>query len=214
MTHDARFGRLPCGQPIEALIDQVTDSHQRPATAAHQASCQHCRSELAELDRLWEPVRQLADEDVVVPERLVEDVIRVIRHMVYTGWHTLQYTARGATRISAWVVSRVAETAARKVPGVHRVHPTPLQVVPGLPGAPALPSPQPDTPAVEVGEQQRAVDLELVAEYGVNLIELAESVRQQIVTALQLTTGLDVTEVNLHVVDVDPHPTSRSHPPK
>jgi len=56
--------------------------------------------------------------------------------------------------------------------------------------------------SVEVGERQAAVDVDLVAEYGVAIPDLAASIRRNVIAAVERMTGLEVTEVNVAVTDV------------
>ena len=56
--------------------------------------------------------------------------------------------------------------------------------------------------AVEVGERQAAVDVTIIAEYGVAIHELAEAIRQNVISSVERMTGLEVTEVNVDVSDV------------
>lgn len=56
--------------------------------------------------------------------------------------------------------------------------------------------------SVVVGERQAAVDLDIVAEYGVAISDLAEAIRTNVIDAVERMTGLEVTEVNITVHDV------------
>jgi len=56
--------------------------------------------------------------------------------------------------------------------------------------------------SVEVGERQAAVDIDIVAEYGVSIADLAAGIRRNVITAVERMTGLEVTEVNIVVHDV------------
>jgi uncharacterized alkaline shock family protein YloU len=56
--------------------------------------------------------------------------------------------------------------------------------------------------AVEVGERQTAIDLDVVAEYGVSIVELSRAVRRNVISAVEGMTGLEVTEVNIAVNDI------------
>jgi hypothetical protein len=67
--------RLPCGAPVGRLIEQVADGRGGDPTP-HQQSCLHCQAALAEYDRLWAPVHQLAAEPVPVPDGLLEQVLQ------------------------------------------------------------------------------------------------------------------------------------------
>ncbi|NEE46435.1 Asp23/Gls24 family envelope stress response protein, partial [Streptomyces sp. SID8455] len=55
---------------------------------------------------------------------------------------------------------------------------------------------------VEVGERQTAIDLDLVVEYGVAITDVAHDVRENVIAAVERTTGLEVVEVNVTVNDV------------
>ncbi|MFG3285843.1 Asp23/Gls24 family envelope stress response protein [Streptomyces sp. NPDC048111] len=123
---------------------------------------------------------------------------------------------RGRTTIADGVVEKIAGMAARDVVGVHamgsglsRTFGAVRDRVPG--GKPAV------TRGVkaEVGEVQTALDLEIVVDYGVSIAEVARDVRENVVSAVERMTGLEVVEVNIAVSDVklpeeeDEEPESR-----
>ena len=56
--------------------------------------------------------------------------------------------------------------------------------------------------SVEVGERQAAVDVQLVADYGVSIADLAQGIRRNVISAIERMTSLEVTEVNIEVQDV------------
>ena len=56
--------------------------------------------------------------------------------------------------------------------------------------------------SVEVGERQTAVDIDLIADYGVAMTDLASGIRRNVIAAIERMTGLEVTEVNITVHDV------------
>ncbi|WP_206812758.1 Asp23/Gls24 family envelope stress response protein [Paradesulfitobacterium ferrireducens] len=68
---------------------------------------------------------------------------------------------------------------------------------------------------VEVGEQETAVDLFLVVEYGVSIPEVAVKVQEVVKDAIESMTGLAVVEVNVHVQGVNfralPDKTEEEH---
>ncbi|MET9443239.1 Asp23/Gls24 family envelope stress response protein [Streptomyces sp. NPDC006610] len=110
---------------------------------------------------------------------------------------------RGRTTIADGVVEKIAGLAARDVVGVHamgsglsRTFGAVRDRVPG--GSKAV------TRGVkaEVGEKQTALDLEIVIEYGVSIADVARDVRENVVTAVERMTGLEVVEVNIAVSDV------------
>ncbi len=56
--------------------------------------------------------------------------------------------------------------------------------------------------SVEVGEKQAAVDLDIVADYGVAIADLAAGIRRNVINSVERMTGLQFTEVNVTVHDV------------
>jgi uncharacterized alkaline shock family protein YloU len=70
---------------------------------------------------------------------------------------------------------------------------------------------------VEKGETQAAVDVTVVVEYGASIVEVGNAIRRNVIDQVEGTTGLEVIEVNVNVVDVhlpgqddDPAPETRS----
>lgn len=55
---------------------------------------------------------------------------------------------------------------------------------------------------VEVGETQVAVDLQIVAEYGIDINQLYQRMKDVIVKQVKEMTDLDVIEVNVTVTDI------------
>ncbi|RMC47390.1 Asp23/Gls24 family envelope stress response protein [Lactobacillus sp. ESL0228] len=55
---------------------------------------------------------------------------------------------------------------------------------------------------VEVGKKQVAVDIEIVAEYGVEIAKLYDQIKKKIFDKVKEMTGLDTVEVNVTVVDI------------
>ncbi|MFD7923181.1 Asp23/Gls24 family envelope stress response protein [Streptomyces sp. NPDC059740] len=113
--------------------------------------------------------------------------------------------ARGRTTVADGVVAKIAGLAARDVVGVHamgggmsRTFGAVRDRVPGGGGDRSV------TRGVkaEVGEVQTALDLEIVVDYGVAIMDVARSVRENVVRAVERMTGLEVVEVNIAVSDV------------
>ncbi|MEV4683790.1 Asp23/Gls24 family envelope stress response protein [Streptomyces kurssanovii] len=113
--------------------------------------------------------------------------------------------SRGRTTIADGVVEKIAGLAAKDVLGVHamggglsrtfgavrdRVQPGSgkSNVTRGV--------------KAEVGEVQTAIDLEIVIDYGVSISDVARAVRENVVSAVERMTGLEVVEVNIAVSDV------------
>lgn len=56
---------------------------------------------------------------------------------------------------------------------------------------------------VEVGQKQCAVDVSIVADYGVRIPEVAGEIQDNVKRAIESMTGLEVIEVNVHVLGVN-----------
>lgn len=112
-------------------------------------------------------------------------------------------TDRGQTIIADVVVSKIAGIAARQVPGVHDLGQNAARMMGAI--RERIPGTSTDVQqgvAVEVGETEAAVDIVIVAQYGVAIHQLANAIRQSIIDAVEGMTGLSVTEVNINVVDI------------
>ncbi|GAA0228693.1 Asp23/Gls24 family envelope stress response protein [Cryptosporangium japonicum] len=109
----------------------------------------------------------------------------------------------GSTSIADTVVSKIAGIAARDVAGVHTLGSGAARTITALreriPGSRTNHS---QGVSVEVGETQAAVDIDLIAEYGVAITELAAGVRRNVITSVERMTGLEVVEVNIAVADI------------
>jgi uncharacterized alkaline shock family protein YloU len=127
-------------------------------------------------------------------------------------------TAHGKTKIEDAVVAKIADLAAREIPGVHDL--TPLSTSKMLSGmASSLASRvtgggtgQPTQVVnVVVGEVEAAVDLGMSVDYGQSIPQVADAVRSNIIGRVQAMTGLVVKEVNIDVTDLYfPTPTNQA----
>jgi len=112
-------------------------------------------------------------------------------------------TQQGRTSIADAVVAKIAGIATREVSGVHALGGGTARAVGALrERIPGGRSNHGQGVTVEVGERQAAVDIQLVAEYGVSITDLAEAIRRNVIGSLQRITGLEVTEVNVSVNDI------------
>lgn len=112
-------------------------------------------------------------------------------------------TDHGRTSVADVVVSKIAGMAAREVTGVHDLGGGASRAIGAL--RERIPGGRVNVQqgiSVEVGERQAAVDISIVAEYGVAIHELAEAIRRNIIISVEEMTGLEVTEVNVTVHDV------------
>jgi uncharacterized alkaline shock family protein YloU len=112
-------------------------------------------------------------------------------------------TSQGKTTIADTVVAKIAGIAAREVNGVHALGGGAARAVGAIreriPGSRTNLS---QGVAVEVGERQTAVDIDIVADYGVAIADLAAGIRRNVIDAVERMTSLEVTEVNVTVHDV------------
>ena len=110
---------------------------------------------------------------------------------------------QGKTSIADTVVSKIAGIAARDVSGVHDLGGGAARTVGAIreriPGSRVNAS---QGVSVEVGERQAAVDVDVVAEYGVAIADLAAGIRRNVISSVERMTGLEVVEVNISVNDV------------
>ena len=119
-------------------------------------------------------------------------------------------TDRGKTVIAENVVARVADLAAREIRGVHSlsggVGSRLRRLAPGIGDSNRA-------AAVEVGEKEAIVALDIVVDYGVSIPQLAEAVRSNVIERVEYTTGLIVKEVNIEVTDLYFPDTERDSEP-
>ncbi|WP_252313149.1 Asp23/Gls24 family envelope stress response protein [Sinobaca sp. H24] len=57
--------------------------------------------------------------------------------------------------------------------------------------------------STEVGEKQAAIDLNIIIEYDKSIPEVYRNVTNNVTTAIEKMTGLEVVELNLYVDDID-----------
>lgn len=104
----------------------------------------------------------------------------------------------GSIRIADEVVGIIAGMAATEVPGVAGMSGGLVGGIAEMLGKRNLSK----GVKVEVGEREAAVDLFIIAEYGVRIPDVALQVQENVKRAIESMTGLDVVEVNIHVQGV------------
>jgi uncharacterized alkaline shock family protein YloU len=110
----------------------------------------------------------------------------------------------GRITVADGVVQKIAGMAAREVSGVFAMGTGAARTVgaikeriPGSTGASVS-----QGVGVEVGENEAAVDLDIVVEYGVSANELGKGIQRNVKSSIERMTGLDVVEVNVNINDV------------
>jgi len=205
MSQNWREERLPCGEELSDLVEQVVEGRGDELTR-HQQRCEWCPVALEDVARLWGPVIDYRDAEFEVAQGVVDSIVARVRNLTSLGWITLQRTSRGLTRVSGWLVAAVAELAADATPRVRRVGASRGRVADALAAAPVGGVRERSAlggRAFEVGDRQAAVDLDVVTEYGASIAEVSERIRHNVAAEVAARTGLDVVEVNVAVTDVE-----------
>lgn len=114
------------------------------------------------------------------------------------------HTERGSTSIQDSVVSKIAGIAAQEVDGI-RMGSGASQTASNLLGSITGGSGGGSTTqgvSVEVGQEEAAIDLTLMAEYGKSIPQIADAVRRNVANRVESLVGLRVTEVNIAVNNI------------
>ena len=110
---------------------------------------------------------------------------------------------QGRTTVANVVVQKIAGRAAREISGFYDFSTgaarTFSAITDRIPGARASTG---RGVTVEVGETQAAIDLDIVVEYGVPIAQLTQSIRRNVIDAVEQMTSLEVVEVNINVNDL------------
>lgn len=112
-------------------------------------------------------------------------------------------TEQGITTLEDTVVAKVAGMAAREVPGVYDMGNAARRAFSAV--TDRIPNSQTNVAggiSVEKGETQTAIDVTVVVDYGASIVEVGNAIRRNVIDQVEGTTGLEVIEVNINVVDV------------
>lgn len=114
-------------------------------------------------------------------------------------------TDQGRTSIADSVVAKIAGISALEISGVHAMGTGAARAVGAIrdmiPVGASTSHPSQGV-KVEVGERQAAVDLDIVVDYGISIVDVADAVRKNVISRIQGMTGLEVAEVNVSVDDI------------
>lgn len=201
MTGPTAGEQLPCGRSWDSLLEQVADGRSGPLDQ-HQLTCTHCQAALAELRRVWAPVRHLAAEPVHAPRTLLSKVMEQVRAAARQSWHTLIPSDQGSTRVAARVIAMLARLAAARVPGVRVALGRTTEPRAARRAAAATDLHDASGSAVGVAGGSTVVELALAAQYDAPLHELAERVRAAVVDDLTRLAGLQNVQVDVTIDDV------------
>jgi uncharacterized alkaline shock family protein YloU len=190
-TEDRDDERLSCGRSVEDTLAQVADGR-GDERDDHQRRCPHCQAALAEYERLWSPVREVAAQRVTAPDSVVESALRRIRGAVEHADYGVLESPNGLTRISARVVVVAARESARGVPGV-RV---------ALSRHVAGPAGTASDVTAGVAGRSTAIEITLAADYGLDLVALGERVRQEVAARVRTLTDLEPVQITVIIDEV------------
>lgn len=202
--------RLVCGRLVDDVLTQVAEGRGADHDT-HQRQCPHCQAALAEYDRLWTPIRELAAETVTPPESVIGSVLRRIREAVEHSTYGVMESPGvmgspgGRTRISARVVVIIARETARAVPGVRvalsKYLTSSASEGDGSPGG--YGGAAGDTQVIAgVAGRSTAIEITLAAGYGLDLRRLGDQVCAEVSTRLQALTDLEPVQVTVIIDDV------------
>lgn len=109
----------------------------------------------------------------------------------------------GETHVDESVVAKIAGLAVREVPGVHSLAPFDVgQRLTNLARSATGDDYRALGVHVRVGTVETAVDVRIVANYGVSIPSLAHQIRQSVVRRVEQGTGLTVKAVNIDITDL------------
>ncbi|WP_060577349.1 MULTISPECIES: Asp23/Gls24 family envelope stress response protein [unclassified Pseudonocardia] len=180
---------LACGRSADALLGQVAGG-QGERRDEHQSGCVHCQAALAEYERLWSPVRDLAAEKISAPEGRFDRILQRVRGALSEPEHAVMPGPDGVLRISTRVIVVIARRSAQSVTGVR------VALGRTISGA------ADEHVAVGVTGESTAVEITLAADYGHDLRVLGEQVRQAVIDRIHELTGLHAAEVTVSIDDV------------
>jgi uncharacterized alkaline shock family protein YloU len=197
--------RLTCGRRVEDVLAQVAAGRSGDRDA-HQQKCPHCHAALAEYERLWAPLTELAAEKPRAPDSIVENALRRIRGAVEHLDYGVLESALGRTRISARVVVAVARESAQAVPGVRVALSKQITSRTGdrsevRDGTAVNPAGGAEVVAGVAG-RSTAIEITLAADYGVDLHRLAEHVRAAVAAEVRALTDLEPVQVTVIIDDI------------
>ncbi|HEU5198934.1 MAG TPA: Asp23/Gls24 family envelope stress response protein [Ktedonobacterales bacterium] len=115
----------------------------------------------------------------------------------------------GETTIETLVVAKIVDIAAREIDGVYDLTASNTAAggvfdgrASGLASRMAGNEQRGPKANVMVNERATTIDIGMIASYGVNIPQVAEAVRRNVMAQVAAMTGLDVKQVNIDVTDL------------
>jgi uncharacterized alkaline shock family protein YloU len=108
----------------------------------------------------------------------------------------------GKTMIADAVVAKIAGIAAREIQGVHELGGATERAVGGAISKITGGGTRSAGVSVEVGQEEAAIDINMIVDYGLSIPDIVNNVRQNVINQVQAFTGLRAKEVNISVNDL------------
>jgi uncharacterized alkaline shock family protein YloU len=160
----------------------------------------------AALDRGRDAAERVGEAAEKVGEKVGEAVSNLVTRLRNTA-ELEDDDPRGKTSIDNEVVEKIAGIAAREVPGVHDLGGQASRMFASLRekiGLGESENEQADNGvSVRLEGSVAIVDLKIVIEFGYVVHSVTDAVRTKVISAVENMLGLEVTEVNIRVTDVN-----------
>ena len=154
--------------------------------------------------------REAAERVGVVAEQVGEKVGEAVSNLVTRLRNTAEIDdddERGKTTIDNEVVEKIAGIAAREVPGVHDLGGQASRMFASLREKIGLGESENEEAdngvSVLLQGSVASVDLKIVIEFGYVVHSVTDAVRTKVISSVENMLGLEVTEVNIRVTDVN-----------
>lgn len=183
---------LPCGRTLSSVWSAAEDGETPPGAGAgrdpHTAGCPHCQEALARLGVLHRYVsetREVEADAEADAERTAERFTARVMDLVRTELRPGRTLPLGEPEDDAWITEAAAAKAFRAVAEtLPQVHAGSCRVTLTAPHGPMK------------------VALQLAAGFGWTVPELAERVRRLVRGAAHDRVGMDISEIDVTVVDL------------
>jgi uncharacterized alkaline shock family protein YloU len=194
----SRWTTLPCGTDPVRLIAYAADGT-APPPGSHEATCPYCQAAIGEFAELWRPLSDWAHREIRLPDHFRATVMNRVRRLVQSPRHVATISARGTTTVTSWVLGLIASAATRDTPGVTAITGTPDETR----RRPAIRYGADGVDIHEIDEHDITVNLGLTAALHPDLVGLAESVRRNVIAAIENHTTIRTSEVDISIDDLD-----------
>jgi uncharacterized alkaline shock family protein YloU len=194
----SRWTTLPCGADPARVVTYAAD-RVAPPTGSHESSCPYCQAAIEEFAELWQPVNDWARREIRVPDRFLATVMSRVRRLVQSPRHVADISARGTTTVTSWVLGLIASGAARDTAGVSSITGTPSD---NRQRRAAVRYGADGVDIDEVDERDVSVALGVTVQPSPDLVAIADTVRRNVISAINDHTTIRTTEVDITIDDL------------